>query len=51
VIPVALVVSGCATVVHGTSQAIPFSSNPEGAEVFVKRKRERDNSYDRDTSA
>jgi hypothetical protein len=21
--------------VHGTSQAIPFSSNPEGAEVFV----------------
>jgi hypothetical protein len=35
VLSVALVVSGCATIVHGTSQAIPFSSNPEGAEVFV----------------
>jgi PEGA domain len=30
-----LLVSGCATIVHGTSQEIPFSSNPEGAEVFV----------------
>jgi hypothetical protein len=30
-----LIVSGCATIVHGTSQAIPFSSNPEGAEVLV----------------
>jgi PEGA domain len=35
VLSAGLIVSGCATIVHGTSQAIPFSSNPEGAEVFV----------------
>jgi hypothetical protein len=35
VLSAALVVSGCATIVHGTTQPVPFSSNPEGAEVFI----------------
>jgi hypothetical protein len=35
VLSAGLIVSGCATIVHGTTQPIPFSSNPEGAEVFV----------------
>jgi len=35
VLSAGLLTSGCATIVHGTSQAIPFSSDPEGAEVFV----------------
>jgi PEGA domain len=35
VLSAGLLTSGCATIVHGTTQAIPFSSDPEGAEVFV----------------
>jgi uncharacterized protein YceK len=35
VLSAGLLTSGCATIVHGTTQPISFSSNPEGAEVFV----------------
>ena len=30
-----LLISGCATVIHGTDQEIPVSSSPEGAAVLV----------------
>jgi hypothetical protein len=31
----AMTLGGCATVAHGTSQAVPITSSPQGARVFV----------------
>ena len=35
VLPLAMMLGGCATVAHGTSQAVPIASSPQGAQVFV----------------
>ena len=35
VLSLAMTLSGCATMAHGTTQAIPITSSPEGARVLV----------------
>ena len=35
VLTLAIPLSGCATIAHGTTQAIPIVSSPQGARVLV----------------
>ena len=51
VLPLAMTLGGCATIAHGTTQAVPITSSPQGARVFVDSDPSRRDTARRDRLA